>query len=877
MSWEIPHRVKTNKSKRTVVKKESENFFYEITQGIKREKIEEKMSNNTMNTIENKTKRPSWLKEEKKASIAAFTEIIVSEFDILLSNMVKKQEELQSEIIKRQSSSKLEAQEMIKGEQEIKKLQKELEDLFPIAEELVKIRDEFEAKKEMRLKEKIMQYKLNESEIIDIKEEMVPYLELFESSLYDEAFMLLQKNLSKKEDDIERNKHIRDFIGFIVEKKYFLYLITNRKLPLVASTFIGHFMEKDYLQNMASKLGNFIEEDRMNNLFSSLVLSGDFEKAKFVLKWAINDIEPYKNTLNTIFNTKNTEALKFLCANLTNIHFGEDYLLKMSHDMPEEAIAVLIDKYKFDMNTYSNITGNNFVMTLINENNIRNFKFLTSSYGDQINWGASKTEKNRTISIFDMIDRSKFTYDYYSIVLDNLTLSANHLERISNSLFKDITAMEQSLQKGLFEKLFSHPNFNPLTVNLGQSHCLYGLLSKFGGSVLSRDSDAHEYVKAYFKVLTAYTKTSIEDNIPDAESYHILGAALMVAKGCYEKNTEKENEKYIYQMVSLILESYPQYLNKYNPNSNTLPINQTVKDSSVYQLLVQKGAVVVDSAPSFWGSLGKTFGKRSEYDNQMESLRRAQEMAEKNSSRIDFADTTPLSRIRTDMRDSFRDMKELLSHELCDPSIKYKCETMFLQSERLLRMMEKHNIKDAVEDVLFLSQNFSKYLKKSLEVYIQVCNATVDFIDPTKKELIERKLEKAKDNCLEQVNSLGLQVEAMSNNLLLNVESSARSAQSIQQRFLREKLGSIQNNSGLNADRFDQDLDTVVSIDIPQHHSSESGKSQENNVVNVQSDDARDSIAKKQEKLLENSKGLQEDVEEMEMEVGGTPRSKLKL
>lgn len=872
MSWHIPERIQNNSQKREGLKKQNKkDLYFASIHGIKTEEIEKEMPKNT-SQMTNKMKRPSWLQEEKKVSIAAFTEIIVSEFDILLSNMIKKQEELQNEIIKRQSSSKLEAQEMLKGEQEIKKLQKELEELFPIAEELVKIRDEVEAKKEMRLKEKIMQYRLNESEVIDIKEEMVQYLELFESSLYDEAFMLLEKNLSKKDDDIERNKHIRDFIGFIVDKKYFLYLITNRKLPLVASTFVGHFMEKDYLQNMASKLGNFIEEDRMNNLFSSLVLSGDFEKAKFILKWAINDIEPYKNTLNTIFNTKNTEALKFLCANLTNIHFGEDYLLKMSYDMPEEAIAVLIDKHKFDMNAYSNNTGNNFIMTLINENNIRNFKFLTSSYGDQINWGSSKKEKNRTISIFDMIDRSKFTYDYYAIVLDNLTLSANHLERISTSLFKDISAMEQSLQKGLFEKLFSHPNFNPLTVNLGQSHCLYGLLSKFGGAVLSRDTDSHEYVKAYFKVLTAYTKTSVETTIPDAESYHILGAALMVAKGCYEKNSEKENEKYIYQMVSLILESYPQYLNKYNPNSNTLPINQTVKDSSVYQLLVQKGAVVVDSAPSFWGNLGRTFGKRSEYDNQMESLRRAQELAEKVTHSSEMLDTTPLSRIRTDMRDSFRDMKQLLSHELCDPTIKYKCETMFLQSERVLKMMERHNVKDAVEDVLFLSQNFSKYLKKSLEVYIEVCKATIDLVDPSKQEIIERKLEKAKENCLEQVNSLGLQVEAMSNNLLLNVESDARKAQNIQQRFLREKLSGMSSRV-VDSDMSEDSDDSVVSIDL-QQPSSTGNKEVEKEVVSVETDDTKNAILRQQERLLNLSEQIQEEIE---MEIGSSSPSRNKM
>ena len=162
----------------------------------------------------------------------------------------------------------------------------------------------------------------------------------------------------------------------------------------------------------------------------------------------------------------------------------------------------------------------------------------------------------------------------------------------------------------------------------------------------------------------------------------------------------------------------------------------------MYKLLLSNGAISKNDI-GFWASL---FGKkRSEYFYEPEE--------EKIIVKEKPGDVNELS---IKMKNDFREMKTLIDNPLCDPTIKMRCENMFLYADGLAKKISKYNIVSSYEETRFLSENFSNYLKKSLQTYINLCDVTVDFSNDSSQE---KKLIKAKEKCEEQITLLEKQLD----------------------------------------------------------------------------------------------------------------------
>lgn len=138
--------------------------------------------------------------------------------------------------------------------------------------------------------------------------------------------------------------------------------------------------------------------------------------------------------------------------------------------------------------------------------------------------------------------------------------------------------------------------------------------------------------------------------------------------------------------------------------------------------------------------------------------------------------------IRIKMRNDFRTMKEYISNELCEPSIKMKCENMFLKADKLLTVMEKNNMSSYNEELHFLSENFSNYLKKSLKAYIDLAHATHELDDDQSRTL------KAKNLCMEHVNLLTEQLDLIINNISNGLAGNAMMELKARGKFLEDRF-----------------------------------------------------------------------------------------
>lgn len=592
------------------------------------------------------------------------------------------------------------------------------------------------------------------------------YQELLGQNMFEETYQLLERNTSAIQDTIEQKKHIKEFFNLVWDN--FESILDKNKQSSFTKTTVESLTNMPIFSDVSKKLDLFMDDLHLSLMFSISVLGNQFDNAKYLLSFINNkNINYFPNTVDEVVSQENVQALNFLCENLKNIHYDNDELLRVCASMPSETLVSLIDNYEFDINSTNKDTGLNLMQILVSNKNTRSYKLLTKKYADSINWSQIvKLDNNQSATLFDFIDETQMYVEFYGPLLDNKGLNLPQIERIAQSLFQtDQTVMTYS-HTDLYNKLFDHPSFNPKTINLQQGHALFALMGRVG--VAAQIENSENLARAYYEIVQSYVATRHEEDLPHGVSYHVVGAAVYITR------QSKDNPQVLLDLCSLIFKNYPKYINEPNPNG-MLPITQVEKDSPVYKLLLNNGAINPEPPPSFWNSV-LSWGKKKKVEVQP---------ARENTTPAKETQDNSFEFLRSKMRDDFRQMRETLADPLCDPIVKMRCENMFLKSDNLVMKMGKHNIQNAYEDVHFLSQNFSKYLKQSLESYIKVCQATVDFAQEDKRD---EKLNSAKNQCLEQVGLLETQLNLITQNTFSSAEASSLNDMRVQTKFLEERL-----------------------------------------------------------------------------------------
>jgi hypothetical protein len=151
------------------------------------------------------------------------------------------------------------------------------------------------------------------------------------------------------------------------------------------------------------------------------------------------------------------------------------------------------------------------------------------------------------------------------------------------------------------------------------------------------------------------------------------------------------------------------------------------------------------------------------------------------------------------MKNDFRTMQDYLLDELCDPSIKMKCENMFLKADKLSMVMEKNNLSSYGEELHFLSENFAKYLKNSLKAYIDLSHAAYAL------ENNPKKLDEAKKLCMEHVNLLTEQLDLITSNISNGLSQDALIELKTSGKFLEDRFNkTLDSNSSVEPSENDE-------------------------------------------------------------------------
>jgi DNA-binding transcriptional MerR regulator len=130
-------------------------------------------------------------------------------------------------------------------------------------------------------------------------------------------------------------------------------------------------------------------------------------------------------------------------------------------------------------------------------------------------------------------------------------------------------------------------------------------------------------------------------------------------------------------------------------------------------------------------------------------------------------------------------MQDLINSRYCDSVIKIKCENMFLKADNLSIVMEQKKLVSFTNELHFLGQNFSRYLKQSLNAYVEINQISQKLDD---KKTSEEKIEKTKNICMNHVNLLDEQLVLITNNINTLLSDSAFDQLKVRGKFLEERF-----------------------------------------------------------------------------------------
>lgn len=577
------------------------------------------------------------------------------------------------------------------------------------------------------------------------------YREIFdfiEDGIYDEIPVNLMNSISTLQP-IEKKRFISDFLLFIFSSEFFEVLLKNNSIYYIAKSLFD-FNDNFWKEAIQSSLSN-VGLEEISKLFSIFVLKGDFNYANNLLPYTDRDLSKYPSTLKKLISNNEEYKLNYLLKNLSNIHFGSDELLRMCSSMSTSFVMSLIEDFSMDYNKTSPYGDSLLSLSVINKN-IYLFSDLIAKYSFKINFSSD--------SLYNTIEKEK-AFDFYNILLSNVNLKPSHIERIGLFLFSE-SIPERLFRSDLYSNLFKHPSFDDHIFNLGQGYFLYGLLSKLGmiSKKISHDA-ARPYVHILSDYLDSYNKSV--DNFPCSPEFNVVGAAVQVAKIC-------ESQPAIDSLV-MVLRKFPKHINTPNPNG-LLPIQQVEVNSSIYQILLNNGAVKPEPI-SFWSNIKSIFVKP-----KVNVLLNSQQLIESKASII-----PSVSNIRSKLRNDFLDIQSIINSPTFDLDIKIKCENMFLRSEKLAIIIEKHSLSSFSNEIHFLSENFSNYLLKSITTYNSIIQTGNSEQNETSKNI-----------CLGHIKLLQDQLDLIIDNVSSLLQDEALNELNIRTKFLESKFDSKLSN-----------------------------------------------------------------------------------
>lgn len=573
------------------------------------------------------------------------------------------------------------------------------------------------------------------------------FCDLMEDGLPEHTFELLDKKLKNIESVVDKKIYMKNLFSYLFAPSNVKYWLEINQLLLLSSG-LRNWCSKQLDIDIGSVLVNSISKDTASIIFSRFVLNNDFTNASFYLDYAYDDLSKYKISIIDMIDKPDVSGINFMLSNLSNLYFENGILLFYSAKNTEIA-SLLLDKYRFDINTVCN--GISFISKVVEVNNLNLFKILLSRHHTALNFTDD--------SIYNNILNTK-NFDFITPLLTCSDVKSPQIKRIYEILFSgDIP--DKLAYTQVYSALFNNPLFDHHIMNLGQGYFIYGLLSKLG--VVSKKLGA-DYAKCYVHILDDYLSSIKDQYMPDSPDFHVVGAAVHVAQICHTQPT--------IDALTLVVRKFPNYLNKKNPNG-FLPLEQVQSSSSIYQILLNNGAKKEITTTSIWGYLKSFFIKKEHaIDVETESM---YPVVKNNSS-----SSISTYNVREQIRLDFNQIQQIIDVDGFDFELKILCENMFLLSDKLSILIENNPEIDFTTELHFLSQNFSNYLSKTLSTYVKFIKSN---------SYTPEQAENTKRIALKHINLITDQITLLTNNISSLLHDDTMNDLEIRTKFLESKFG----------------------------------------------------------------------------------------
>ena len=122
------------------------------------------------------------------------------------------------------------------------------------------------------------------------------YIALLNEGLYEETFLLLEKNVAMVENKLEQKKQIREFCSVINEE--FDNLLEAGSLTTFSNELVHAFRDMSFLEETSKKFSVVFDNEKIALMFSLLLINSDFNNAKFLLPFFNKNIEVLPTLLN---------------------------------------------------------------------------------------------------------------------------------------------------------------------------------------------------------------------------------------------------------------------------------------------------------------------------------------------------------------------------------------------------------------------------------------------------------------------------------------------------------------------------------------------------------------------------------------------------
>lgn len=601
------------------------------------------------------------------------------------------------------------------------------------------------------------------------------YKEFFLKGFFEETFTFVSIETEKIESDIEKSIYIKEFFRYIEEN--FKHVIELNKVSLFGKSLVNNLSKNYVYFNAEKNLEDYLDKNLLSFIFANLVSDGYFEHAKFVLKFINKNLETYNKTLDKIINNKNEDALCFLLDNLENIKYKEsDLIKKILINFNEKIIFKIIEKYDFTL-TNLHIGLNNLCFELFKENKNSLILELIKKYPEKIDISTWNTKSPNEINIISYLMDNLDKYEKFVEELVSLKKIPSHISMsIFNTLFENDKLFINLEQHNILENILTCGNIPIQDFILEEQPYLYGVLTKLlldSNKVSLKNEE--KWLKIYQKCVDVYIKHYPDNEpYPLAVKYHILGASVFILSNMNMVNMLRLN------LLKSLLKKFYHLLNDKNPNGMS---NYQVAegDELLRKFLIQEGYILdikqKNSTNSWVSKL--TFGKfgKKKLEEQHKTFINPQKQQQESFYEI--------NNLKKNLRKEVRVMLTLIENELLDDEIRVKCQNLFVYAENLLMKMDKHQQNHLYEDLHFISHNFTKYLKKNLNVYLSLASAIIDF---TKDEVVEKKLNFIKKECLGQIILLEEQLKLIETNVFTHLENEALKEFTIRRKVIQDKI-----------------------------------------------------------------------------------------